>query len=473
MHPVLALTGPLELYSTADAQRALLAVLLLAVISAALGWAVNLRDLPFFTHATGAGAWPLLVAGLLLGVSTAVSALAGALIFALLLAVLSRPGTASAADSGRRDVLVGLLVVAAIAIGSTLATRAPAGNELAHSPEALLFGSLLALDTAALLLIALTSLVVCLLAVFCFERWLAAGFDPEAVGGGGARLSELLLLVAVALAVGAAMPTIGALLAGAFLIVPAASVRLFSDRARLVALLTFPLAAVVAVVGLTLALEFELAPGATIAAVAAAVFFLAAGLRRLRAFGARPLAVPAALFVSVLLLAGCGSSAPSSSVAEDPPLEVAASTPQVAQIVEAVGGEAVRVQQLMPRGAKSAGFEPSAQALDQLKKASVIFRSGAGSDEWLQPALDEAGITRVPVDLSRAVMLQRDSSGEIDPRWQRSAQNVSRALQRVRDELVKADPEARETFRANADQVIARCDQSSTDKEGLACLAAQ
>src|SRR6476619_3161467 len=113
-----ALENPFDLFEPAFAQRALLAVFLLALIAAAIGWAIVLRDLPFFTHAVGAGAYPVLVLGVLAGVSIAVSALVGTLVFSLLLGLAAGFGRArgSGSSAGRRDALTGLAVAAALAI---------------------------------------------------------------------------------------------------------------------------------------------------------------------------------------------------------------------------------------------------------------------------------------------------------------------------------------------------------------------
>ncbi|MFT4050316.1 MAG: metal ABC transporter permease [Solirubrobacterales bacterium] len=111
------LQNPVDLFSSDFAQRALICVMLLAVISAAIGWAIVLRDLPFFTHAVGSGAYPVLVLGVIAGVSAAVSALLGAIVFAFCLGALAGVGRArgSADDSGRRDALIGLAVAGALA----------------------------------------------------------------------------------------------------------------------------------------------------------------------------------------------------------------------------------------------------------------------------------------------------------------------------------------------------------------------
>jgi manganese/iron transport system permease protein len=454
-----AIENPFDLFEPVFAQRALLAVLLLALVAAALSWAIVLRDLPFFTHAVGAGAYPVLVLGVLAGVSIAVSALAGTLIFALVLGFAAGIGRTrgSLISAGRRDALVGLAVAAALAIGAVLAARAGSGNtRLAISPEALLFGSLLTIDGTTLTVLAIVTAVVLATAWLASERWLAGGFDPGVAGHLTATRSDIALLVCVAIGAGASLPVTGSLLAGALLIIPGATVRMVTDRARRMPLLVFAIAAVEGAIGLYLSLNFDLPTGAAIAGVAGAGFFLTAAAVSLR----RPAVVLALLTVGALALGGCGGGASSSESSSGGPLSVVATTPQVADIVKQVGGESVNVTTLLPAGADPHDYEPKPKAVAAIANADVVFRSGGDIDAWLLPAVKAASPKAAPVDLSRAAVLL-PAGDTFNAHWYLAPQNVSRATQRVRDELVKADPDARETFRTNATQYLNEIDAAN------------
>jgi ABC-type Zn uptake system ZnuABC Zn-binding protein ZnuA/ABC-type Mn2+/Zn2+ transport system permease subunit len=453
----MALENPFDLFAPAFAQRALLAVLLLALIAAALCWAIVLRDLPFFTHAVGAGAYPVLVLGVLAGISIAVSALIGSLVFSLCLGLAAGIGRTrgSGTNAGRRDALTGLAVAAALAIGAVLAARAGSGNaRLAISPEALLFGSLLTIDGSTLAVLAIVTVLVLATAWFASDRWLAGGFDPGVAGHLAASRSDIALLVCVAIGAGASLPVTGSLLAGALLIIPAATARLLTDRARHLPPLVFVIAALEGAIGLYLSLNFDLPTGAAIAAVAGAGFFATAAavaLRRARG-PLRPAASMAVIALAAVALGGCGGGSSSSTDPGDGPVRVVATTPQVADIVKQVGGDAVSVTTLLPAGADPHDYEPKPKAVAAIADAGVVFRSGGDIDAWLLPAVKAASANSAPVDLSRsAVLLPTGGSGEsFNAHWYLAPENLSRATQRVRDALVKADPNARETFRANA-----------------------
>jgi zinc/manganese transport system substrate-binding protein len=461
------LENPFDLLAPLFAQRALASVVLLAVAAAAVGWIVVLADLPFFTHSVGAGAYPVLVGGALLGVSVALSALVGALVFAFVFALLTRR-SASRGDAGRRDAVIGLVVVAAFAVGSVLASGSGSAR-LSVSPEALLFGSLLTIDASVLVMLGVCVVSVVLLALAFGPRWLADGFDP---GNESGTTAWWTLLLAVALATGAALPVAGSLLAGALIVVPAATVRMFVTRTWQLPLWTLVLALFEGAVGLYLSLNFDLPTGASIAAVAGTFFFLAAALRQSTnaARGRAPLAV-GALLVMTFALTGCGGSSAGDSESAGV-LKVVATTPQVADIVRQVGGESVDVTTLLPPGADPHDYEPKPSAVRALSEAGIVFRSGGDIDAWLVPAMKAAGGSATEVDLSRSVVLlpsdgehsdehdDSDAGEHTNSHWYLDPANVARAAQRTRDSLINIEAGAKETFRANTNAYLGEIDET-------------
>ncbi|MGK2877676.1 MAG: metal ABC transporter solute-binding protein, Zn/Mn family [Solirubrobacterales bacterium] len=471
-----ALENPFDLFSSAFAQRAVIAVLLLAVIAASIGWAIILRDLPFFTHAIGAGAYPVMVIGVIAGVSIAVSALAGAVAFAVCLGIAAGAGRSriAAVSGGRRDALTGLAVAAALAAGALIAARGGSGDALvAISPEALLFGSLLTIDANTLLLLGAATGLVLITAWFASDRWLAGGFDPGVASHIGSSRSDIALLGAVAIGAGASLPMTGSLLTGALLIVPAATARMLIDRARHLPPLVFAIAAFEGVFGLYLSLNFDLPTGAAIAAVTGIGFFAAAGLVAARSARGplRPAVSLALVTVAAVVLGGCGGGSTGTSAENDGTLNVVATTPQVADIVKQVGGEVVSVTTLLPPDADPHDYEPKPKAVAAIADAGVVFRSGGDLDAWLLPAVRAAGPDSAPVDLSRAALLlpAGESGDSFNSHWYLAPQNVARATRRVRDELIKAEPTAEETFRTNATQYLNEIDV--VDKKLRRCAA--
>jgi manganese/iron transport system permease protein len=262
-------------FTTPYMQRALVAVVLLGVAGGLFGAWIALRRLAFFTHAVGTATFPGLVVAGPAGIAAPVAALGAALVYTAGLARLLRDGRLGS------DAATGLLLVAALAIGSILAGdvfQAGAGV------DRLLFGTLLGLSDTDLWLAG----AVAVLAVGCTalagRTWLATGFDPGGARSLGVRsgLGDWLLLAMLALAVVASLPAVGALLVSTLLVVPSATARLFAGSMRWLLGGGVVLALAEGVGGLWLAEALNLPPGPAIAVLGGAVFALASIARALR-----------------------------------------------------------------------------------------------------------------------------------------------------------------------------------------------
>ena len=264
----------LEPFQLPFVQRALVELLLLAVLAGTLGCWIVLRGLAFPAHAAAAAAFPGLVLADGLGFAAPLGGFGAALLFALAV------GRLAARRREGHDTLTALVLVAALAAGIVLASDV---FHSAASVESLLFGSLLAIGPGDVRLAVAAALIVLAATWLLGVRWLAAGFDPAAARALGVRspLPDTLLLVLVALGAVAVLSAVGALLATALLVVPAATTRLFSDRVVPWQLATVALAAAEGTFGVWLAVKLNAPPGATIAVIAGAVFALVAAGRAL------------------------------------------------------------------------------------------------------------------------------------------------------------------------------------------------
>jgi ABC-type Mn2+/Zn2+ transport system permease subunit len=250
----------LEPFQLPFVQRALVELLLLAVLAGTLGCWIVLRGLAFPAHGAAAAAFPGLVLAEGLGFAAALGGFGAALLFAL-----------AAGRGDGHDARTALVLVAALAAGVVLA------SDVFHSAaavESLLFGSLLAIGPGDVRLAGAAALAALIAGALLGTRWLTIGFDPAAARALGirSRLPDTLLLTLVAFAAVATLTAVGALLAAALLVVPAATTRLVSDRIPRWQLATIALAAVEGTAGVWLAVKLNAPPGATIAVTAGAAF---------------------------------------------------------------------------------------------------------------------------------------------------------------------------------------------------------
>jgi ABC-type Mn2+/Zn2+ transport system permease subunit len=254
-------------------ERALVELLLLAVLAGALGSWVVLRRLAFYTHAVGTATFPGLVVAGPWGIAPPLAALAAALGFGAGIERLSRarrvdPGTAT-----------GLLLVAALAGGVVLASDV---YESGAGIDRLLFGTLIGLEARDVWLTAAVALAAVVLGAAQRRAWLATGFDEGSASALGVRtvVADRLLLAAVAVAVVVTLDAVGALLVAVVLVVPAATVRLVARDLRTLQLGTTALAAAEGVTALLAADALDVGPGPAMAVIGGVVFAAVAALTR-------------------------------------------------------------------------------------------------------------------------------------------------------------------------------------------------
>jgi ABC-type Mn2+/Zn2+ transport system permease subunit len=369
------LRGVLEPFDLPFVQRGMVEVLLLALAAGLIGTWVVLRGLAFFAHAVGTAAFP----GLVLADGLAFSAHLGAAASAGVVA--GAVGWMARRDRERYDNITALVLVGALAAGVILA------SDVFHSGsrvETLLFGSLLAVNASDQLWAAAAGGVVLAATLVLGPRWLATGFDAASARAQGLRsgVSDALLLALVAFVAVASLSAIGALLATALIVVPAATTRLVVDRLGRWQAATVALAAAEGVAGLWLSVQLNAPPGAAVAVLTGGVFALVAlG----RALGRRR----AVLAVAALLAlggAGCGAGGGTGGRPG-----VVASTTQLGDIVRAIGGDGVHVTQILRPNTDPHDYEPRPDDVLRTADAALVVESGRGLDHWMEEVVRQSG----------------------------------------------------------------------------------
>lgn len=255
----------LDLIGPEYLQRALVEVLLLAILAGLLGTWVVLRRLAFFAHAAGSATLPGLVVAGPLGIAPPLAGLAAAGVFAAGVEGLSRRARLGT------DAATGLLLTGALALGVILASDV---YETGAGLDRLLFGSLLAVSWGDVLVTAAVAAVAVLAEVALGRRWLARAFDAEGAAALGARgpWPDRALLLLIAAAVVVSVGAVGALLVAAVLVIPAATVLLVAPSVARLRWGTAALAAAEGVAALVAARALNVGPGAALATIGGLVF---------------------------------------------------------------------------------------------------------------------------------------------------------------------------------------------------------
>jgi zinc/manganese transport system permease protein len=234
--------------------RALLVLLVLAVVAGLVGVLVNLRGLEFISDGLTHAVFPGLAIGLAVGGTAGLvpGATIAALAGAVALTLFVRAGVTS-------DAAVAVVLTAAFSVGVIVVSRS---EDYAGALEALLFGRVLTIPPEDVLPLVAVSLIAAVAVGVTLKQQLLRAFDPQASRAAGDRslALDLVLNAAIALVVVAGAGTVGTLLVLALLIVPGAASRLVTTRLWWL----FPAAAVVGSVSawLGLSLGFALSVGA-------------------------------------------------------------------------------------------------------------------------------------------------------------------------------------------------------------------
>ncbi len=420
------LTAPFELPYV---QRGVAEVLLLSAGAGVLGCWIVLRGLSFYSHAVGTAAFPGLVIAQGLGFAAPLGAFAAAAAFAVLVVALSGPERLGP-DVGTALGLAGMLALGVI-LASDVFGSGP-------GVESLLFGSLLLVEPRDLAIAAAASAVAVGASFVCGRAWLASGFDPATASSLGvrSRAFDAVLLALVALVVIATLSALGALLVGALIVVPAATVRLWTSRLPMWQAATVALVALEGIAGLWLSVKLNAPPGATIAALSGTVF-AGAALLRASPHVRRRVAVGATGVALLLVAAACGSD----SGASDRP-RVVATTTQLGDWARELAGERFDVKQILRPNTDPHDYEPRPDDVEALARADVILRSGGDLDRWVNGAAEDAGTDADVVDIGAGLATRTEESGEPDPHWWHDPGIAERAVVRVGEALTRAAPAA-------------------------------
>lgn len=267
-------------------QRAILAAVLIGVVSGVVGAYVVTRGMAFLGDALahsilpgvavaflmqqngqlGAGNQPLMIGGLIAG---ALSALG--------IGFLTRGARVG------EDTAIGIVFAGMLALGIGIISSA---RNFAVDLSHVLIGNILAVGNDDLLLITVAGLVVLLVIVAFYKEFLVVSFDPILAQTLRlpAEVLRLVLLVLLAVTIVIGVQVVGVALVAALLVTPAATARFFTRRLSRMMMGGATLGALSGVIGLYLAWHLHVAPSAAIVLTATVFFLLAFSFAPQRGF---------------------------------------------------------------------------------------------------------------------------------------------------------------------------------------------
>lgn len=260
------LVGPFE---ASFAQRALWGGVLVALVCALVGTWVVLRGMAFLGDAMAHGMVPGIALASVLGGNLLLGAALSAGAMALGVTALGRSPKLS------QDTSIGLLFVGMLSLGVIIVSHS---ESFAVDLTGFLFGDVLAVRAQDIRFLAVALAVAAVVSVLGHRAFVALAFDSRKAHTLGLRpkLAHGVLLGLVTLAIVASFHVVGTLLVFGLLIAPPAAAVLWARRIPMIMLGAGVVGTVAIVVGLVGSWHWGTAAGATIAAVAVALFFVSA-----------------------------------------------------------------------------------------------------------------------------------------------------------------------------------------------------
>jgi ABC-type Mn2+/Zn2+ transport system permease subunit len=255
-------------------QRTLLASLLAVVTTSVVGTWVVLRGLSFMGDALAHGVVPGVAVAFLLDVNLIAGAVVAAVVMIGAISLIHRTTTLS------EDTAIGLLFVGMLALGVIVISRS---GSFAVDLVAILFGDVLG-TTSADVAVQGAAAALALAGVAVFYRpllVLAFNENKAEVLGLRPRLTHIVMMGLITLAVITSFQTVGTLLVFGLLIAPPATAILVANRVPVVMVTAVAAGALSVVAGLVVSFHFDTAAGATMSGLAVALFFVTLAVKRL------------------------------------------------------------------------------------------------------------------------------------------------------------------------------------------------
>jgi ABC-type Zn uptake system ZnuABC Zn-binding protein ZnuA len=166
------------------------------------------------------------------------------------------------------------------------------------------------------------------------------------------------------------------------------------------------------------------------------------------------------LSVVLVVVAACSSGAGNT----DAPgrLRVVATTTVFADLVRQIGGPAVTVESLVPKGGEVHTFDPTPADAVRLAEAEVVIANGLGLDDWLTDLVADAGsdaaVVRLGDGLEGVEYLAAEADGDatVNPHLWLNVGNARAYAARIATALATADPAGEAAYRSGGASLDAR-----------------
>lgn len=265
----------IELFQLPFLQRAVVAGVVLALLTAALGVMTLIRKAAFYGDAIAHSS----LAGVAIGLWFGWYPLATALLYAIGISLLLP--TIRTKLKLPLDNVLGIILPASMGLGVILFNLLPG-----YQPEMMsfLFGNMVTIRESDLAVLFILGAISLIFFAFYLPKLLFLSIDPEyaSVLKINTKWLERIYEVILAATIIAGVKLLGVILVSALLVVPASAAKLHATSLKSWVILTLIITQCVVIGGLVTAMLLNVPPGATIAVFSAIIFAISATIRLLR-----------------------------------------------------------------------------------------------------------------------------------------------------------------------------------------------
>jgi zinc/manganese transport system permease protein len=252
-------------------RRALAGCVTLSFSAAPIGVFLILRRMSLAGDAMSHAVLPGIAAGYLLAGLSVTAMTIGGIAAGISVALLS--GAASRGTVLKEDATLAAFYLIAIALGVTMISWRGSAVDLQH----VLFGSVLALDDQAMILLGLVSTITLVGLAFILRPLVLECVDPaflRALKGHGALIHSVFLVLVV-LNLVAGFQALGTMMAVGMMVLPAAAARFFAREITGLMLASIAIALMGSVLGLFLSIKTNLPSGPAIVLMLGSIYLIA------------------------------------------------------------------------------------------------------------------------------------------------------------------------------------------------------
>jgi len=237
-----------------------------AMLSILGPFAIN-RNMGFMADAMAHATLPIIAVGVFLGFSISELGVPAAILIAIFLGLIIKNTNVG------EDTAIGIIFSSFFALGFVLISLLNVTVNL----EDLLFGQILAVNTADVYIVIFLLFVVSLSVLIFFKQLLFYSFDPIGAEVKGLNITFLnyLFLILLSIAIVGSLQTVGIILVLSMLIIPAAASKLVTNTFVASIRISIIFGIFSSVTGLYLSYFFNLPSGPSMSLVATSIFVLA------------------------------------------------------------------------------------------------------------------------------------------------------------------------------------------------------